>query len=147
MKVLSLAVVAVTIVALASGVNAFAPPEQVHAGEYEHGSTDHGCDEDCDGIPDTPVRFSLGLALPNPSHGMFNIAYEVPWPGSHVTIRVFDITGRLAATLVNEQRTAGRYSARWDGRNSAGERIAPGTYFVRMEGKDFRESSKLTLLR
>lgn len=105
------------------------------------------CDEECDGLPDTPIRFSLGLALPNPSRGMMNIAYAVPWPGSRVSIKVFDITGRLATTLLDEHKMPGRYSAGWDGRNSDGRQVAPGTYFVRMEGEDFRESSKLILLR
>jgi flagellar hook assembly protein FlgD len=76
-----------------------------------------------------------------------NIAYAVPWPGSRVSIRVFHISGRLVATLVDEDKTAGRYFARWDGRNSAGRVMAPGTYFVRMEGENFRESSKLILRR
>jgi hypothetical protein len=106
-----------------------------------------GCDDICSEGTDTPVRFSLGLALPNPSRGMMNIAYAVPWPGSHVAIRVFDITGRLTATLVDEHKTAGRHTAGWDGRNNSGRQVAPGTYFVRMEGEDFSESSKLILLK
>jgi hypothetical protein len=37
--------------------------------------------------------------------------------------------------------------AGWNGRNSSGRQVAPGTYFVRMEGRDFSESSKLILLK
>ncbi len=105
------------------------------------------CDDVCNDLSDTPVRFSLGLALPNPSRGMMAIAYAVPWSGSHVSIKVFDITGRLTATLVDEHKMAGRYMAGWDGMNASRRRVAPGTYFVRMEGKDFSESSKLILLK
>jgi flagellar hook assembly protein FlgD len=106
-----------------------------------------GCDDICTDVPDTPVRFSLGLALPNPSRGMMNIAYAVPSPGSHVSMRVYDITGRLAATLVDEHKMSGRYTVGWDGRNSSGRQVAPGTYFVRMEADNFEESSKLILLK
>jgi len=106
-----------------------------------------GCDDVCDEIWDTPVRFSLGLALPNPARGMMNVAYAVPSPGSNVSIKVFDITGRLTATLVDEHKMGGRYTAGWDGRNSFGRQVAPGTYFIRMEAKNFSESSKLILLK
>lgn len=115
---------------------------------YPLDSGDGGlCDEECDGIPDIPQGFSLGLALPNPSRGVTKISYAVPWPGSRVSLQVFDINGRLMATLIDEHKMPGVFSTGWDGRISNGLRAAPGMYFIRMEGKDFRQSSKIILLK
>jgi hypothetical protein len=148
-------------------IHAFAPPETpmvgapintrveperyghstVGAGNDEEPAGDGLCNEDCDGLPDVPIGFSLGLALPNPTRGLTDVAYAVPWPGSHVSMKIFDLSGRHIATLVDEHKSPGRYSAGWDGKSPNGYRVAPGTYFVYMEGENFRESTKLLLLR
>jgi Zn-dependent metalloprotease len=106
-----------------------------------------GCPDECAGPEVMPVRFSLGPALPNPTSGHVSIAYAVPSPGSHVAIKVFDITGRLAASLVDEHKLPGRYNTRWDGENTGGAKVAPGIYFIRMESRDFTASSKVILIR
>jgi hypothetical protein len=106
-----------------------------------------GCPDDCIPPEPGPLTFSLGPVLPNPSRGATSIAYAVPAPGSHVSVKVFDIRGRLAATLVNEPKIPGRYVARWDRRNQNGGLVSPGVYFVRMESGNFRAASKVMLLK
>ncbi|HVP58329.1 MAG TPA: FlgD immunoglobulin-like domain containing protein [bacterium] len=103
----------------------------------------------CDGCvnPGLPARFALANVLPNPTQGRMNISYSVPAPGSRVAIRVFDVRGRLASTLVDESKTPGRYTAAWDGQDSNGNPVAPGIYFIRMEARDFSASSKVVLVR
>lgn len=73
--------------------------------------------------------FILSQNFPNPFNPTTVISYQLP-VNSHVTLKVFDILGREAATLVNEQRSAGRYSVQW---NASG--IASGVYLVRMEAR------------
>jgi flagellar hook assembly protein FlgD len=75
------------------------------------------------------------------------IVYAVPLPGAHVKISVFDVQGRLAATLVDEMKFAGRHSAHWDGRNSGGGHVAPGIYFMHMQAGDFATAFKVMLVR
>jgi hypothetical protein len=106
-----------------------------------------GCDDDCASPDLLPARFSLGPALPNPARGQVNISFAVPGPGSHVSVKVFDITGRLTASLVDEKKLPGTYTTRWDGRNAGGGLVAPGIYFIRMEGRNFRAASKVILAR
>ena len=107
---------------------------------------DNGCDNTCTG-PDLPLRFALGSALPNPARDGMRIFYSVPAPGSRVSIKVFDVRGRLASALVDENKISGRYTATWDGRDDSGTPVAPGIYFIRMEARDFRASSKVALVR
>ena len=102
-----------------------------------------------DSIPgdEIPVACALANPLPNPSAGSTTISYAVASPGSRVTIRVFDVQGRLAATLVDELKIPGRYSVTWNGRDLAGRTVASGVYFVMMEAKDFRAGSKLIVMK
>ena len=76
-----------------------------------------------------------------------SISYSVASPGARVAVRVFDVRGRLAATLVDENKVPGRYSAAWDGRDATGRQVAAGVYFVRMEAGEFRAASKLLVVR
>ncbi len=105
-----------------------------------------GCGDDCVD-PGLPAKFSLANALPNPTQGRMSIFYAVPSPGSHVGIQVFDVRGRLAASLVDEAKIPGRYTTTWDGRDQNGTLVSPGIYFIRMEADRFRAGSKLVLVR
>ena len=105
------------------------------------------CDETCDENLGVPVAFSIGPVRPNPSMGSVKIVYAVPSPGHRVSIGVYDIRGRLAATLVDETRIPGWYSVTWNGENSSGSRVAPGIYFVRMQANAFSKSVKVMLVK
>lgn len=105
------------------------------------------CDDTCDEPYGLPLRFSLGPALPNPARRSVTVTYAVPSPGADVSIHVFDVQGRLTTTLLNKAKAPGRYVARWDGVNAAGDHVAAGVYFVRMQSSDFSASSKVMLLR
>jgi hypothetical protein len=92
----------------------------------------------------------LGHGHPNPFNPATTIDYAVAAP-SRVTIRVFDVAGRVVRTLVDSHVAAGRRTATWDGTTDSGERAASGIYFVRMEMTGERESftatRKLALLK
>jgi flagellar hook assembly protein FlgD len=64
-----------------------------------------------------------------------------------VTLRVYDVSGRIGATLIEGVGPAGRHELQWDGRTSGGRSAASGTYFVRMEAPGFMEVRQLTLVR
>jgi len=55
-------------------------------------------------------------------------AKPVPGP-AHAD--VFDVTGRLVQTLDESTTVAASVEFRWNGRDTAGRRVAPGVYFVR----------------
>ena len=55
----------------------------------------------------------------------------------HVSLRVYDVSGRLVRTLVDGEKGAGYHTAVWDGRDDAGTEVASGVYFCRMEAEAF----------
>lgn len=60
-----------------------------------------------------------------------------------VTIKIYDILGKLVLTLVNgELRKAGFYEAQFDGTN-----FASGVYFYRIEADNFVQSKKMVLIK
>jgi Zn-dependent metalloprotease len=104
------------------------------------------CDDSCPAV-ETPHVFALANPLPNPSASKISISYSVASPGSHVSIQVFDVRGRLASNLVDEVKAPGLYVATWDGRDTHGSPVSPGVYFARMEAKDFRTAAKVVVTR
>jgi hypothetical protein len=92
---------------------------------------------------DSPIPQSYGLEqnFPNPFNPSTIINYALPASG-FVTLRVFDMLGREVAILVNEQKSAGKYSLRFDGRS-----FSSGVYFYWLQADKFIETKKLVLLR
>lgn len=95
---------------------------------------------------DVPRRVTLERNRPNPFNPVTVIAYSVPVRGE-VELSVYDISGRRVATLVNGEKGAGRHEAVWNGTNDAGERVASGVYFSRLEARGETLSSKMVLLK
>ena len=50
-------------------------------------------------------------------------------------------------TLVDENRSAGRYGATWDGRDDEGQRVASGVYYIRMQTRAEMKRQKVVVLR
>jgi uncharacterized repeat protein (TIGR02543 family) len=90
---------------------------------------------------DLPSSISLGQNYPNPFNPVTTINYELNDPGK-VRLMVYDLTGRLVAELVNERKSAGRYSVSWDATN-----VASGVYFYRLEASGEVISKSLTLIK
>ena len=64
-----------------------------------------------------------------------------------MTLRIYDVAGRLVRTLVNSMQIAGEKRVTWDGRNDHGSRIATGVYFYRMTAPGFEMTKKMILLQ
>jgi flagellar hook assembly protein FlgD len=56
----------------------------------------------------------------------------MPFNGE-VSLAIYDVEGRLVANLVSGTKTAGEHTVQWDGLDGAGNRVASGVYFYRME--------------
>ena len=50
-----------------------------------------------------------------------------------VRVRLYDVTGRVVRTLADRTFDAGEHVATWDGRDAAGNAVARGVYFARIE--------------
>jgi hypothetical protein len=76
----------------------------------------------------------LSLA-PNPFNPSTEVAFEALAPG-HVTIDVYDVSGRRVRTMPLGYMETGLHHARWDGRDARGHNVSSGVYFIRPLGAD-----------
>jgi hypothetical protein len=60
---------------------------------------------------------------------------------------VYDVTGRKVATLAEGARPTGPGSARWEGRDRAGRRVAAGVYLLRLELDGRPTTEKIAVVR
>jgi len=77
----------------------------------------------------------LGPNRPNPFVGVTEFEFDLSRDAaaSPVRLAIFDQAGRRVASLVDGHLQPGSHRAAWDGRDGAGNRVAPGVYFVRLE--------------
>ena len=75
------------------------------------------------------------------------IKYDLP-VASRVSLKIFDISGRLIATLKNSEfEIAGRHEVVWRGRDQADRQVAAGVYFYRLEGGTFNQTRRMMLVK
>lgn len=92
-------------------------------------------------IEDKGLTFKLLQNEPNPFHSRTVISYSLP-AACAVTLKVYDITGRLVETLVDEEQNAGVHRIDWSPKQAPG-----GIYFYCLEADDFSSVKKTVLLR
>ena len=93
-----------------------------------------------------PKRFYLNPAFPNPFNNSTKITYGVPEPAK-ISLKVYDVRGRLVRTLVAGEKAAGHYHTYWNGRNDLGEAVASGVYFLRLEAPYYQHTRQILLLK
>lgn len=92
-------------------------------------------------IHDLPENMSLAQNYPNPFNPLTTIPFTVS-KTSQITLTIYDITGRLVATLLDEEYSAGEYSITWNA-----SLFSTGLYIYRMESSEGIVSQKMLLIR
>jgi hypothetical protein len=93
-----------------------------------------------------PWKFRLSQSQPNPFSKRTSIQYTVA-KTTHVSLKIYDISGKLVKTLVNEIHTPSHYTVHWDGQDGSGKKISSGIYFYKLDTRDFKDIKKLILTR
>jgi hypothetical protein len=92
-----------------------------------------------------PVKFDLAQNYPNPFNPSTKINYDLPADGK-VAIRLFDMSGKEVALLVNEVKTAGYHTVDFNASN-----LSSGVYFysisVEANGNNFTATKKMMLVK
>jgi hypothetical protein len=88
-----------------------------------------------------PEHFALHQNYPNPFNPITKIRYSLP-EISYVKLTIYDLTGRLVKTLVNETQQAGEKSVVWNARD-----VASGIYIYRIQSGEFTQTRKMVLLK
>lgn len=97
------------------------------------------------GVPGpTSERVSLAAA-PNPARGAATLTYTLAREG-RVRLAIYDLGGRLVATLADGVETAGAHQSRWNARTSEGARVTPGVYLARLSGAGAELTRRLVVV-
>ena len=91
--------------------------------------------------PTNAEAFELTAVYPNPFNSATTIGFYLPVK-SNVLIRVFDLTGRLQAILVDKETNAGSHKIEWNPQSQSA-----GMYLVQMQAGEFSSVRKVMLLR
>ncbi len=89
-------------------------------------------------------RLTLDVT-PNPFTSYTSINYSVP-VDENITFQVFDITGKMVKTLVNNYVPVGKYTIRWDGLDNRGEKVSQGIYYLVLTSTSQKLSYKILLV-
>ncbi|MCK4353476.1 carboxypeptidase regulatory-like domain-containing protein [candidate division WOR-3 bacterium] len=110
-----------------------------------------------------PKSFAIRQNSPNPFSGQTAIRYQIPEGEQDiglaksrnpkelsyifVTLKIYDITGSLVRTLVDEPQQPGYYRVSWDGCAQNGRKVPSGIYFCQIKAGKFTEIKKAILIR
>ena len=87
------------------------------------------------------TSYSLSQNYPNPFNPTTTIDYSLAKDGL-VKVELYNTLGQKLETVVNEHKSAGRYSI-----NFNGEHLSSGVYFYRIEVSDFAQTRKMLLMK
>ena len=93
-----------------------------------------------------PLVFGLDQNRPDPFSETTRVSFSLDRPGM-TRLRVYDVSGRLMATLIDRDLSAGRYQADWRGWDDRGGEVPSGVYFFRLELGSRSLTRKAILLR
>ena len=89
-----------------------------------------------------PEEFKLYAAYPNPFNPVTTIRFDVGSTSHESTLRIYDVSGRNVATLINGQLQPGSYEVQWDARG-----FSSGIYFSELISGTKRHTQKMVLLK
>ena len=90
--------------------------------------------------------FQLAAVTPNPASGPAVLRFALP-KTAHVRLAVFDVRGRLVATLANGLLPPGWHPIVWQRRDTRGARVASGVYWAQLEALGEVRTQRLVLVR
>jgi bilirubin oxidase len=89
-----------------------------------------------------PIDFSLFPVYPNPFNPTTTIRFNLVGMQRTASLRIYDISGQLVETLVNEKLNAGEHEIKWNAVNQSS-----GVYFIRLQSGGFFETEKIVLMK
>ncbi|HRI48224.1 MAG TPA: T9SS type A sorting domain-containing protein [Ignavibacteriaceae bacterium] len=88
-----------------------------------------------------PTEYALYQNYPNPFNPTTTINYQIPKEGL-VTLKIYDILGKEVATLINEEKQAGKYSIEF-----SASKLSSGVYLYELRSNEFKSTKKLLLMK
>ena len=97
----------------------------------------------CDEVP---AILALDQNYPNPFNPVTKINYSLPKAG-RVSLKIFDVRGRLVRTLIDEVVQPGKHEAVWQAKDDRGQRVASGVYLYMLKTDEGVKTKKLAVVR
>ena len=88
-----------------------------------------------------PTYFKLFANYPNPFNPSTKIRYAIPQT-SFTVLKVYSITGKEVATLINEEKTPGVYEVNFNAAN-----LSSGVYIYKLQAGKFTDVKEMVLLK
>jgi|GEM_PF-1088697 len=99
------------------------------------------------GLPETiPTRHRLYQNSPNPFQGATRVAFDLPEAGK-VTLKVFDLNGRVVRVLADDWYPAGTHEVPWNALDAGGKPVSAGIYFLHIAAGSFTDTKRMYLQR
>jgi len=89
----------------------------------------------------TPASYELQQNYPNPFNPLTTITYQLPKDG-YVTLKIFDMLGKVVKTLVDGQKDVGTYTVQIDASS-----LASGMYVYQLRANEFVSTKKMMLVK
>ena len=94
-----------------------------------------------------PTEYALDQNYPNPFNPVTTIDFAIPsgvsgGTPSPVSLRIYDVLGRLVVTLVDDTRGPGYHSVRFDA-----SRLASGMYIYRLNAGTFTATKRMMVVK
>lgn len=99
--------------------------------------------EDTKEAHQAPQTFELYQNYPNPFTPKTTINFHISEP-ARVQVEVYDLTGSMVATLVDQELDKGCYNTSWNGRDTAGRTMDSGVYMYKIDAGSFVDTKVMT---
>ena len=93
-----------------------------------------------------PNDFLVSPNYPNPFNPSTTVDIHTNINGKLV-VSIFDVSGRVINTLMNNELPAGRHRVSWDGENGIGDIMPTGVYFMKVVSGDKVHLQKVMLIK
>lgn len=94
-----------------------------------------------------PSDYVLEANYPNPFNPTTTFSFTLPLD-KHISVRIYDMAGRLVRTLVNKEwYAAGTHQATWNGLTNSGVQAASGSYIYALEYGNYRQARTMQLIK
>jgi flagellar hook assembly protein FlgD len=65
----------------------------------------------------------------------------------HLIVSIYDASGRLLDTIIDENLEAGYYSLKWHGKDKKGQSMPTGVYFIQVRSGEKISNQKMVLIK
>jgi len=93
-----------------------------------------------------PKAVHFSGPVPNPFNPATDLKFSIPRDAA-VSLKLYDVSGRLVRSLLSEHLESGHHEVRWNGRDDNGRSVASGTYFARLVVDGVSSVKSMALVR